>query len=260
LSSAVTAVGYEPFHFTSATDHRGIFIDFDTYKLFGNTTNKLQSSQSRHLNSKYPLGRKTYIETAAAHGRDQNLFKRLQDLLDANIRDNSLIENLDATLGECCDIGERKCKKTCPEWWTMEINRLRIWRRTIQKLKSSLMNNIDIRARLQATCIYHGITRPFPLTAEEATIAITQVRKDIRNCLKKSRDAQAQVQLENISMEHTNNNQDKAKILQAMHNSEKHTQMYSMFRNIRGKHTTIRINDGRHLGHLACPWTTGRMV
>jgi hypothetical protein len=260
LSSAVTAVGYEPFYFTSATDHQGIFINFDTNKLFGNTTNKLQSSQSRHLNSKYPLGRKTYIEAAAAHGREQNLFNRLQDLLDANIRDDSLIENLNAALGECCDIGERKYKKTRPEWWTLEINRLRIWRRTIQKLKSSLQNNIDIRARLQANCIHHGITRPFPLTAEEATLAITQVQKDIRECLKKSRDARAQEQLENISMERTNNNQDKAKILQAMRNSEQHTQMYSMFRNISGKHTTIRTNACRDTGHPACPWATGRMV
>jgi Fe2+ or Zn2+ uptake regulation protein len=110
------------------------------------------------------------------------------------------------------------------------------------------MNNIDIRARLQANCIQHDITRPFPLIAEEATLAITQVRKDIRDCLKKSRDARAQEQLENISMERTNDNQNKAKILQAMHNSEQHTQMYSMFRNIRGKTqqsglTTVEIPD-----------------
>jgi hypothetical protein len=248
LSSAVTAVGYEPFHYTSATDHRGIFIDFDTDKLFGNKTNKLQSSQSRHLNSKYPLGRKTYIEAAAAHGREHNLFQRLQELLDSHTRDDALIENLDVTLGECCDLGERKCKKTRPEWWTLETNRLRIWRRTVQKLKSSILNHIDIRPRLQAICDLHGITRPFPTTVDEATRAITQVRKDIRACLQKSRDTRAQEQLENISMERTNDNQDKAKILQAMHNSEQHTQMYSMFRNIRGKTqqsglTTVDIPD-----------------
>jgi hypothetical protein len=69
LSSAVEAVGYEPFHFTSPTDHRGIYIDFKTDQLFGNTINKLKNSKLRHLNSKYPLGRKTYIQTAAEHGR-----------------------------------------------------------------------------------------------------------------------------------------------------------------------------------------------
>jgi endonuclease/exonuclease/phosphatase family metal-dependent hydrolase len=38
LSPAVEEVGYEPFHFTTSTDHRGMFIDFNTDKLFGNKT------------------------------------------------------------------------------------------------------------------------------------------------------------------------------------------------------------------------------
>jgi hypothetical protein len=41
LSPAVGSVGYKP-------DYRGIFINFHTEKLFGNTTNKLKSSKSRH--------------------------------------------------------------------------------------------------------------------------------------------------------------------------------------------------------------------
>jgi chorismate mutase len=109
-----------------ATDHRGMFIDFYTDQLFGNDTNKLKSAQSRHLNSKYPLGRKTYIQAASNHAREQNLFARLKTLLDSNERDDALLERLDQTMTECCAIGERKCKKTRPEWWTFKVNRLRI--------------------------------------------------------------------------------------------------------------------------------------
>jgi hypothetical protein len=100
LSSAVAAVGYKPFHFTSATNHRGIFIDFHTDKLFGNTTNILFNTNSHHLNSKYPLGRKTYIQAASDHANEQNLFKRLQNLIDSNLRNDELIERLNATFGE----------------------------------------------------------------------------------------------------------------------------------------------------------------
>jgi hypothetical protein len=114
LSPAVVAVGYEPFHYTSATEYCGMFIDFNTAKLFGNTTNKMQTAKSRQLNSKYPLGRKTYIQAASDHGREHNLFQRLHELLESNTRDDVLIEQLDATLGDCCDLGERKCKKTRP--------------------------------------------------------------------------------------------------------------------------------------------------
>jgi hypothetical protein len=194
------------------------------------------------LNSKYPLGRKTYIQAASDHGHEHNLFKRLQDVLDNNTRDDALIERLDATLTECCELGERKCKKTRPEWWTFEINKLRIWRRIIQKLKSSYKNNLDICTRLQDTCGHHGITNPLPETIDTATTAITQVRKDIRACLKKSRETRALEQLERVSMERTEGNQDKAKILQALRSSEQHAQMYGMFHNIRGKSQHSSLN------------------
>jgi hypothetical protein len=248
LSSAVSAVGYEPFHFTSPTDHRGIFIDFHTNELFGNTTNHLHSAQSRHLNSKYPMGRKTYIQAAAEYGREQTLSTRVQDLIDSKARDNALIEKLDTTLGECCNLGERKCKKTRPYWWTLESNRLQIWRRVLQKLKSSQKNHIDITARLRKTCDDHDINTPLPTTVEATTLDITQVRKHICKCLKESKETRALEQLERISIERSNDNQDKAKMLHALHLTEQHTQMYSMFRNVRGKSqhsslTTIDIPD-----------------
>jgi hypothetical protein len=177
LSPAIVTVGYEPFHYTFATDHRGMFIDFNTAKLFGNTTNNMQTAKSRHLNSKYPLGRKTYIQAASDHRREHNLFQPLHDLLESNTCDDALIEQLDATFGDCCALGERKCKKTRPEWWTLEINRLRIWRRTLQKLQSSLKNNIDITNRLRSTCDTNNISTPLSITVESTMLAITQVRK-----------------------------------------------------------------------------------
>jgi hypothetical protein len=168
LSRAVAALGYEPFHVMSSTNHRGIFVDFHMAELFGNTTNKLKSSKSRSLNSKYPLGRKTYIEVAFNHGREQNLFQRLQDLLDSNIRDDALIEQLDTTLSECCVLGERKCKKTRPEWWTLEVNRLRIWHRTLQKLKSSFQKNSTSKHDYKQIAM-STITTPFPTNIADVT-------------------------------------------------------------------------------------------
>jgi hypothetical protein len=41
--------------------------------------------------------------------------------------------------------------------------------------------------------------------------------------------------MERIAMERSEDNQDRAKVLTAMHNAEQRAQMYSMFRSIRGK-------------------------
>jgi hypothetical protein len=149
---------------------------------------------------------------------------------------------------ECCALGERNCKKTQPKWWTLEVNRLRIWRRILQKLKSSYKNGINIRARLTKACEHSSIDKSLPDTAKAVTPAIAQVRKDIRACLKKNKETRALEQLKHIAMERTDDNRDKAKIIHAMHNSEQHAQTYSMFHNIRGKSqqsslTTVEIPD-----------------
>jgi hypothetical protein len=128
-----------------------MFFDFNMGKLFGNKTNTMHSAQARLLNSKYPLGRKTYILAAADHAHQHNLFERLQAFMDSNVRDGAFIKKLDQTIGECCDIGERKCSKTRKEWWTLEVNCLRIWRRNLQKLQSSFKNKINITERIQAS-------------------------------------------------------------------------------------------------------------
>jgi hypothetical protein len=174
------------------------------------------------------LGRKTYIQAASDHAREQSLFTHLQTLLDGKQRDDALLERQ----SECCALGERKCQKTRPEWWTLEVNRLRIWRRILQKLKSSFKNKLDNTTQLQTSCDKVDIATPLPATVEDATLALTKCRKDIRACLKKSKETRALKQLERISMERYEDQQDKAKIINAMHNSELHAQMYSMFRNM----------------------------
>jgi hypothetical protein len=128
-----------------------MYIDFNTDKLFGNKTNTMLSAKAQLLNSKYPLGRKTYIQAAADYARQHNIFERLQNLMDNNERDDDLIEKFDQTIGECCDTGERKCRKTRPEWWTLEVNRLHIWRRNLQKLQSSFKNKINLMEQIQAS-------------------------------------------------------------------------------------------------------------
>jgi hypothetical protein len=187
LSPAVEEVGYERFHFTTPTDHRGIFINFNTDKHFGNKTNTMQTAKARLLNSKYPLGQKTYIQADANHARQHNLFKRLQTLMDTNERDDFLIEKRDHIIGECCDNGEKKCRKTRPDWWTLKVNRLQIWRRILQKLQSSFKNNIDLTKRLQTTIDESKIQTELPTNLHDTIAAITQARKDIRACLAQSK-------------------------------------------------------------------------
>jgi hypothetical protein len=129
-------------------DHRGIYIDFYTDKLFGDAHNRLPAAKFRKLQSKYTECRKIYITAAHVHGQTHNLFGRLRDLLQSKTQDDALIETLDTLLGECCAIGEQCSTKTRAAWWTREINRLRIRRRILQKMRSAFMNQKNFDAQI----------------------------------------------------------------------------------------------------------------
>jgi hypothetical protein len=80
LETAVTAVGYQPFHHTAITDHRAIFVDFNTAHLFGNEHNVLTSAAQGTLKTQQHEVKVTYIQHAAKHGHENNLFIRLNSL------------------------------------------------------------------------------------------------------------------------------------------------------------------------------------
>jgi hypothetical protein len=117
----------------------------------------------------------------------------------------------------------------------MPQNPTRIWWRILQKLESSFKNNINLTKRLQTTIDESKIQTELLTNLHDTIAAITQARKDIRACLKQSKETRALEQMERIAMERNDDNQYKAKILTAVHNAEQHAQMYIMFRSIRGK-------------------------
>jgi hypothetical protein len=56
-----TAAGYFPFKYHGNSDHRNIYVDFDTTKLFGNETTRLANLVHRGLCSKDPFACTPYM-------------------------------------------------------------------------------------------------------------------------------------------------------------------------------------------------------
>jgi hypothetical protein len=162
LEPAVTAVGYQPFHHTAITDHRALFVDFNTAQLFGNEYNMLTLAAQRTLKTQQHEVKVTYLQHAATHGHENNLFTRLAKLTNSSTRDDTLIERLDCILGQCCQVGEDRCKKVCLGDWSSKIEKLRIWRRVLQKFISATTNNKldELRPSMQNALDEANITTP----------------------------------------------------------------------------------------------------
>ena len=100
LCTSVTACGYEPFHYRTTSDHRQMFLDFDTTKLFGNETERLAAMAFRDIRSKDAKSNTVYLTAKHHHLVRQNFFQ-LCDQLSTSARDDALAARLD----DICTLG-----------------------------------------------------------------------------------------------------------------------------------------------------------
>lgn len=76
VANAVIACGYEPFNYRFHTDHRAIFLDFDTQKLFGSTTQSLVNYPLRNLHSNNIRQVTSYVQEKHRLLSQCNAFER----------------------------------------------------------------------------------------------------------------------------------------------------------------------------------------
>jgi hypothetical protein len=67
LCTSVTACGYEPLHYRTTSNHRQLFLDFHTTKLFGNETERLTAMAFRDIRSKDAKGNTVYLTVKYQH-------------------------------------------------------------------------------------------------------------------------------------------------------------------------------------------------
>ena len=97
LLDNVTHCGYEPFKINILSDHRGVFVDFSTNHLFGDTIRPLAPIQSRDLSTKKTHQIAPYFKNKLKHLEDHNWFSQIETLHKAfvdNTPNDALAEQL----------------------------------------------------------------------------------------------------------------------------------------------------------------------
>ena len=82
LLSAIDSCGYHSFgeHFFS--DHRAVYVNFNTKKLFGSLTNQLPHISMREIRSNQRHQVTTYIQAKDKHLHTQNFYARMDAFRD----------------------------------------------------------------------------------------------------------------------------------------------------------------------------------
>jgi hypothetical protein len=102
--------GYNQFDQLLVTDHRGMFIDFDTEMLFGNGDLKLANKKMRYIRAKDPYMVKEYINYMYEYLENQIFWQLHSQLISKKQLDVELAERVDKILTNASLVAESKCK------------------------------------------------------------------------------------------------------------------------------------------------------
>lgn len=109
LVSCVTKLGYSPFHRFLHSDHRALYIEFDTHKLLGQQSDNLAALPHRSVNSSDRQSVTKYVEAMYEHLSANAIFDR-KSALDLDQLNSAEVERMDTIIGDAGQSGESHCK------------------------------------------------------------------------------------------------------------------------------------------------------
>jgi exonuclease III len=96
LEHMVKASGYEPYDYRGVfSDHRPMFVDFDSTALFGTKPVPLASSTQRDFKASDPSSVRAYVETKFSELLKHNFLERIQTLESLRSPNHDIAERLD---------------------------------------------------------------------------------------------------------------------------------------------------------------------
>lgn len=139
----VRKIGYSPVGLMSLSDHRAIIIEFDTKQLFGNILDPLPTIAARGVRTKDIQSVTTYVETMHSHLLANNAFERGHTLITSNGFDSELVENLDEIIGISGDMGDARCHRRRPQWYSISLVQDRLELSHLQHYLNGLKSRKD---------------------------------------------------------------------------------------------------------------------
>ena len=236
LTEAVKRCGYEPFQKRIKSDHRGLFIDFDTTKLFGNETQKLGSPAARDFTAKNPANNSKYIECKFAHLLEQNFFHHLARLQTLTDGDHDLAERLDSNLLAASESAGNKLKRFPRPWWSMAITKARAEVDVLQQQLSGYNTKTEVRALLLERIRERSLDLHLPDTPETCKALLQVKTKALRMMEKNSQELRHAEMQARANLASDTGNNDKKTALNQLRTSEAHAAMYRKIKAIRGKY------------------------
>ena len=187
ILSHVKAAGYEPFGNHILSDHRGVYIDLDTSRIFGSTILPLQPIQLRDLSTKRSHQIAPYFQHKKKYLEDHAWFRKIdaiQESIDTDQPNDSLAEELYGRLVTASQHAGRQLQRFPPAPYSPTIARLRQIRRFLKLELTQYKTGIDMTDQICVTRAKLGnIGHPIPTNKVECEQMLQQCTRKLRNAI-----------------------------------------------------------------------------
>lgn len=238
LVPAIQSCGYEPFQKMFKSDHRGMFLDFNTSMLFRNETLKMAPAAFRDFNSKSPSNNSKYITAKHNYLTQQEFFRHLTCLQSMPNGDPALAERLDKNLLNASESAGKKLKRYPKPWWSLTITKLRSTVKILQQQMSGFKTYIDVRNVLLSCITELELDLTLPLTQPACQELLATRRLALRAMEKESLTIRYDELAAKASLAADSVKPQLRQRLTKIRTSEAHAAMYPKIKAIRGKHNT----------------------
>jgi hypothetical protein len=184
LIDCVDKCGYEPFKCNILSDHRGLFVDFSTAHLFGNTILPLQPVVLRDISSSKPYQTAPYFKHKDKYLTTVGWYEDLVSIsqsIQTGIPNHILAERLYQQLASACKEAGSMLKRYPPAPYSPEIARLRNILRLMKLTVSSYSSQYNLDETIaEARAKLGSIGVTIPDTLPECRKALQQYEKEFK--------------------------------------------------------------------------------
>jgi hypothetical protein len=234
LLSSITACGYLPFHSNFRSDHRFLFLDFDTRQLFGSMTSSLAPSSFREFTSKDSKAVAKYIRLKHQYLEDHNFFPRLKTLRALDAPDARLAESLDHLLTAASLHAATHCQRKRRDWWSVPLHQELERRSLIESMISGFRTHKDSSTSVKQRLLDLDLDMELPESMGDAKRMLREISRVIKVIRSKSFSYREKDVLTRLTARARSGKSDEAQVMKIILAKEKQAQRWARISRMKG--------------------------
>lgn len=267
-STAAKFIGYDPFGHRLFSDHRELFVDFDTHILFGDALATMPPLKHRDIKSNNPKQVTIYLEELHRMCKSRNIFQHIDQLLQLESPDHALAETLMRDMDQFRQAAVKKLSKQFQSQWSVSIatirNKVNVLKRALFMCRTGYKTTQQI-LELQAST---GADYLIPDTVSECNTLLRTAQQELKQAVtenRQRRDQEARARAIELDLSIHPSSKKQAAIQKKLLSAEKRKTMFAKLHHLLDSQKsglsvleipTNPTDNPKSIANIPAKWTT----